>query len=115
MPVPSAGDIHRAAHIFKALAHPHRIRLACSLANGRIATQKELLQELGWPQSTMARHLAGMRERGLIRAHREGNQVYLGLDGTVTPRLLAAVCDWIHPDTGEQFASHLTPAGETRA
>lgn len=112
---PPAADIHRAAHIFKALAHPHRVRLACSLANGRVATQKELLDELGWPQSTMARHLAGMRVQGLINAHRNGNQVYLGLEGTITPGLLAAVCDWVHPETGEQFKSHLAPAVETRS
>jgi len=110
---PSAGDIHRAALIFKALAHPHRIRLACCLANGRTATQKQLLDELGWPQSTMARHLAGLRSRGLIHAERRGNQVSLSLESTVTPRLLAAVCAWVHPDTGEQFGSHLVSAAET--
>jgi len=113
MTEPSAADVHRATRVFKALAHPYRVRLACALADGHTATQKELLDEFGWPQSTMARHLAGMRDGGLIRAERKGNQVYLGLQGTVTPRLLAAVCAWVHPDTGEQFAADLAMAGET--
>jgi ArsR family transcriptional regulator len=112
MQIPDTADLHRAARIFKGLAHPHRIKLACSLANGRTATQKELIEELDWPQSTMARHLGALRERGLIKGTRKGNQVVLELDGTVTPKLLAAVCDWVHPDTGEEFAADLTPAPE---
>lgn len=112
MPLPDRADLHRAARIFQGLAHPHRIQIACSLANGRAATQKELMEELGWPQSTMARHIAELRARGLVRGTRHGNQVYLELAGTVTPRLLRAVCDWVHPDTHEAFASVLTAAGE---
>ena len=34
----------------------------------------------------------------------------LSLDETVTPQLLSAVCSWVHPDTGDRFASAL-PAG----
>lgn len=110
MRLPDTPDLHRAARIFKGLSHPNRIKLACSLANGRSATQKELIQELDWPQSTMARHLGALRERGLVKGTRRGNQVFLELDGTVTPRLLEVVCDWVHPDTGEEFVTPLTPA-----
>ena len=112
---PESSDLFRAALIFKALAHPARIRLACCLANGRTATQKELLEELGWPQSSMARHLGVLRANGLVCGTRSGNQVHLKLDGTVTPHLLAAVCAWVHPETGEQFASALTTAPEAEA
>lgn len=110
MPRPPASDIHRAARIFKTLSHPHRVELACSLSNGRSVTQKELIDELGWPQSTIARHLGVLREHGLVRGVRNGNHVQLAIDGTVTPQLLAAVCEWVHPDTGEQFRTHLAQA-----
>jgi ArsR family transcriptional regulator len=112
MSLPARADLHRAARIFQGLAHPHRIQIACRLADGRSATQKDLIEELGWPQSTVARHVAELRERGLIRGTRHGNQVYLELAGTVTPKLLAVVCDWVHPDTHEAFASVLAAAGE---
>jgi hypothetical protein len=46
-----------------------------------------------------------MRDRGLIRGTRHGNEVLLELDDTVTPKLLAVVCEWVHPDTGEEFES----------
>lgn len=112
---PDSGDLFRAALIFKALAHPARIQLACCLANGRTATQRELLEELGWAQSSMARHLGVLRSHGLVRGTRSGNQVYLKIDGTVTPDLLAAVCAWVHPETGEQFAAALPPVREAEA
>ncbi len=107
MTLPSEADLYRAARIFKTLSHPHRIALACCLSNGRSATQKELVEELGWPQSTVARHLGELREHGLVHGTRVGNQVVLAIEETVTPQLLAAVCQWVHPATGEQFASAL--------
>ena len=100
---PRPTDLRRAARIFQVLAHPSRVQIACSLANGRTATQKELLEELGWPQSTMARHIAALRDRGLVLGERHGNEVHLRLSGAVTERLLDAVCEWVHPETGEQF------------
>ncbi len=115
MQLPDAADLNRAAAVFRALAHPHRILLACCLANGRTATQSELLDQLGWPQSTMARHLGALRERGLVRGTRHGNQVLLALEGTVTPQLLAAVCAWVHPDTGDHFATALPALAEGHA
>jgi DNA-binding transcriptional ArsR family regulator len=115
MRLPDPADLNRAASIFRALAHPHRILLACCLANGRAATQSELLEQLGWPQSSLARHVGVLRERGLLRATRHGNQVLLELDGTVTPKLLAAVCHWVHPETGDRFATALPGTARVRA
>src|SRR5512140_3071417 len=110
MALPAEADLYRAARIFKTLAHPHRIALACCLSNGRSATQKELVDELGWPQSTVARHLGELREHGLVHGTRVGNHVMLAIEETVTPQLLAAVCHWVHPDTGEQLSVHLAGA-----
>jgi len=115
MVYPNPADLHRAARIFKGLAHPARLELACRLAAAPRMTQKELLQQLRWPQSTMARHLGQMRERGLIKGTRAGNQVYLELTGTVTPQLLTAVCGWVHPDTGDRLGAPLAePAQGTQ-
>jgi ArsR family transcriptional regulator len=91
VPYASPQDARRLAGIFKVLSHPDRVRIACLLADGRMATQRELLEELHWPQSTLARHVATLRERGLIRAHRRGTELYLELATDLPSRLLAAV------------------------
>lgn len=111
----AAADVHRAARIFKALSHPHRVQLACLLSNGRSATQKDLVDALGWPQSTVARHLGLLREHGLVRAMRKDGDLRLELDGTVTPRLLEVVCRWVHPDTGEQFVAEASAGDPAHA
>jgi DNA-binding transcriptional ArsR family regulator len=105
-------DIRRAAGIFKALSHPSRLKIACQLFDGHCTTQKELIRELGWPQSTMARHLSALRDRGLIMATRKGQEVQLELGSAVTRQLLQTVCMWVHPDTGERFSGDLSLAGK---
>ena len=55
-------DVRRASKLFKALSHPSRLEIACRLVDCPPKTQKELIDELGWPQSSMARHLAPLRE-----------------------------------------------------
>ena len=98
-------DVRRAAGIFKVLSHPSRLAIVCRLLDKRCATQKELIEELGWPQSTVARHVSQLRERGLVKATRQGVEVRLELNGPVTRNLMAAMCEWVHPETGEQFTS----------
>jgi len=95
-------DLRRAAGIFKVLSHPERIRIAARLADRAPLTQHQLLQELPWAQSTVARHIGLMRERGVIACTRRGNEVELRLAGDLVPRLLALV------------RTHPTPAGAAR-
>jgi DNA-binding transcriptional ArsR family regulator len=90
VPYASPQEARRLAGIFKVLSHPDRVRIACLLTDGRSATQRELLEELHWPQSTLARHVSTLRERGLLRATRRGNDVYLELASDLPARLLAA-------------------------
>jgi ArsR family transcriptional regulator len=96
-------DIRRAAGIFKALSHPSRLKIVCLLFDGRCTTQKELVEELNWPQSTTARHLSLLRDKGLIRATRRGTEVLLELGSPITRNLMGAACYWVHPETGERF------------
>jgi ArsR family transcriptional regulator len=90
VPYASPQEARRLAGIFKVLSHPDRVRIACLLANGRSVTQRDLLDELHWPQSTLARHVATLRERGLVRASRRGAEVYLELASDLPSRLLQA-------------------------
>jgi DNA-binding transcriptional ArsR family regulator len=102
-PQPSEAEVRQAARVFKALSHPDRLRLTCLLAERDEATQKELVEELGWPQSTVARHLGTLRERGLVVGRRHGTEVHL--ESLPLPRvLLDTVCEFMHPEGMEAAA-----------
>jgi len=89
-------EMDRAVGLFKVLSHPDRLRLACALGDGRVTTQKELMAEFGWPQSTAARHVAALRSAGLVTAERDGTEVHLRLGNPVALHLLETVCEWVH-------------------
>lgn len=105
-------DIRRAANIFKVLSHPSRLTIVCKLAGTHGITQKELIEELGWPQSSIARHVGQLRDAGLIEATRQGTGVKLELAGEVTQNLMGAMCDWVHPETGDQFTPEYRRSAE---
>jgi DNA-binding transcriptional ArsR family regulator len=89
-------DVRKAAELFKVLSHPDRLRLACRIGVGDGVTQKELVDELGWPQSTTARHIAELRRAGLVAAERDGVEVRLRLGSPVGLQLMETVCEWVH-------------------
>lgn len=100
---PSRQDLRRAANIFKVLSHPDRLRIVCQLFDGRPTTQKDLVDRLEWPQSTVSRHLSALRSAGLVTATRHGTEMRLNIGSPVAGQLMSAVCDWVHPETGEHF------------
>ncbi len=91
----SQEEIRTAADLFKVLAHPDRLRIACALGDGRVTTQKALMEEFGWPQSTAARHLTILRNRGLVAAERDGTEVHLSLGDPLVLDLMDIVCAWV--------------------
>ena len=93
-----------ASVLFKVLSHPDRLRLACALGDGRTTTQRQLVEEFGWPQSTTARHLAALRSAGLVTAERDGQEILLRLGSPVALHLLDTVCDWVHQPTSSPFS-----------
>ena len=101
-------EMGRAVNLFKVLSHPDRLRLACALGDGRVTTQKELVEEFGWPQSTAARHISALRGAGLITAERDGTEVHLRLGNPVALHLLETVCDWVRDDPARRFTTAVT-------
>jgi SAM-dependent methyltransferase len=68
----SADELQR---VFKTLADPTRVRLLALLEREELAVQ-ELMRVLGMAQSRVSRHLAILREAGLLRDRRDGTFVY---------------------------------------
>jgi ArsR family transcriptional regulator, arsenate/arsenite/antimonite-responsive transcriptional repressor len=94
--------LNQSVELLKAVADPVRLRLLHLLGAGEVCVC-HLHEALGLPQSTVSRHLAYLRNRGLVVGRKEGLWVYYRLakpTGTLHRRLLgcvAACCgsDWV--------------------
>lgn len=64
--------------LFKAFADPVRVRLLGLIAVGEVCVC-HLHEALELPQSTVSRHLAYLRQRGLVVGRKEGLWVYYRL------------------------------------
>ena len=59
----------------RSLASRHRLMILCRLVDGE-ASVGEMLQTLGLNQSNLSRHLALLREEGLVATRREGTVIH---------------------------------------
>lgn len=66
------------ARIIKAMAHPSRLLILDELARGRYCVA-ELTAVVGSDVSTVSKHLAVLREAGIVEGKRSGAQIYYGL------------------------------------
>jgi len=66
------------ASMCKALNDPKRLLLLYALSHGRF-TVSELCELIEAPQSNTSQHLAVLRDRGLVEAERQGNNVVYSL------------------------------------
>ena len=81
-PVRSALDERVAAllaEIFSALSDPSRIRVISALAEGELNVGA-LAEMVGISESAISHHLRGLRQMRIVRAHKEGRQVYYALE-----------------------------------
>lgn len=91
--------------ICPALSHPLRMKILY-LLNEKAMNVGELTLEMGIPQSSVSRHLSVLRERGLVRAEREGTTIWYAL---AEPEL-ATIIDILRGILGRQLESHLDQA-----
>ena len=69
------------ARIAKALAHPSRLLILDALRQGELCVC-ELTPLVGADQSTVSKHLAVLRQAGLVDDHKKGAQAYYRLKCT---------------------------------
>jgi ArsR family transcriptional regulator, arsenate/arsenite/antimonite-responsive transcriptional repressor len=74
----SADTLDGAVELFKAFADPVRVRLLNLLADGEVCVC-HLHEALDLPQSTVSRHLAYLRKRGLVIGRKDGLWVHYRL------------------------------------
>ena len=74
------------AELCQTLADPTRLELLTLLGEGPKAV-KDLVALLGQRQAKVSQHLALLRQRGIVRAERAGNEMHYSL---ADPRILKA-------------------------
>ena len=76
--------------IFQALADPSRRAIFASLTRGEAAV-KDLTARFDISQPAVSQHLGTLKDAGLVKARREGRNVYY----RVEPRGMRPLIDWI--------------------
>ena len=64
-----------AESFLRSLASRHRLMILCSLVEAERSVG-ELVRRLGLTQSNLSRHLAMLREEGLVATRRDGTTIY---------------------------------------
>jgi DNA-binding transcriptional ArsR family regulator len=80
------------ADLFKALAHPARIRALEVLSTGEHSVS-DLVPEVGIESSHLSQQLAVLRRAGLVTTRKEGATVFYALKSPLVRRLLATAKD----------------------
>ena len=81
-------DIERAARSLKAMAHPLRLKILCTLGDGEISVQ-DIVERVGTSQSNISQHLAILRDKGILAARKDANRVYYRVGDARTLRLIS--------------------------
>jgi DNA-binding transcriptional ArsR family regulator len=76
--------------VFRALADPSRRAIFERVTRGEVAV-KDLTKRFDLSQPAISQHLAALRDAGLVRARRDGRQVFY----KVEPRGLRPLVDWV--------------------
>jgi DNA-binding transcriptional ArsR family regulator len=93
---------------FNAVAEPKRRQLLDALTAGELPVN-DLVGSLGWPQPQVSKHLAVLRQVGLVHVRRQGRQKVYALDASC----LRPIHDWVNKF--ERFWSHHLARIKTRA
>ncbi len=82
--------LEQGARCIKMLAHPLRLKILMVI-NDRELPVSEVLEAIGTSQSNVSQHLGQMRDKGILLARRESNQVFYRVKEPKVFELLALV------------------------
>ena len=80
-------DIERTSRSLKAMSHPLRLKILCTLGDEEISVQ-EIAEFVGTSQSNISQHLAILRDKGILTSRKEANRVFYRVGDSRTLRLL---------------------------
>jgi ArsR family transcriptional regulator len=87
------------AEVSKTMAHPLRLAILHNLKDGE-KTVNELTEITGASQSNVSQHLALMRQRGIVKTRKSGQNIYYRVS---SPKISQA-CDMVREVLIEQLS-----------
>ena len=82
------------AELFSALSDASRVRLISLLMEGEMSVSA-LAEELKMTESAVSHHLRGLRQMHLVRARKDGRQVFYSLDDDHVVKLFSMGLDHV--------------------
>lgn len=80
-------DIERASRSLKAMSHPLRLKILCTLGGDEVSVQ-DIVAQVGTSQSNISQHLAILRDKGILASRKDANRVYYRVSDGRTLRLI---------------------------
>jgi ArsR family transcriptional regulator len=81
-------DIDRASRSLKAMSHPLRLKILCTLKDKEVSVQ-DIVDNVGTSQSNISQHLAILRDKGILASRKDANRVYYRVGDARTLRLIS--------------------------
>ena len=83
-------DIERASRSLKAMSHPLRLKILCTLGDQEISVQA-IVDLVGTSQSNISQHLAILRDKGILMSRKDANRVFYRVGDARTLRLIEII------------------------
>jgi len=80
-------DIDRASRSLKAMSHPLRLKILCTLGDREVSVQ-DIVENVGTSQSNISQHLAILRDKGILASRKDANRVYYRVGDPRTLKLI---------------------------
>ncbi|MGB1109467.1 MAG: ArsR/SmtB family transcription factor [Gammaproteobacteria bacterium] len=75
---PSEEDTTLTANALKAMAHPLRWRILCTLGEGEMSVG-EIVEKIGTSQSNISQHLEQLRNKNILVSRKQANRIYYSI------------------------------------
>lgn len=95
---PSTGDLVAVA---KALADPGRLRVLLALRHRELCVC-QIVELLNLASSTVSRHMAVLRQAGLVRSRKDGRWIYYRRPGREAPPWVRSAIAWADRAAGDR-------------
>ncbi|MCP5409522.1 MAG: winged helix-turn-helix transcriptional regulator [Chromatiaceae bacterium] len=80
-------DIERASRSLKAISHPLRLKILCTLGGQEVSVQ-DIVEQVGTSQSNISQHLAILRDKGILASRKDANRVFYRVSDSRTLQLV---------------------------